>query len=1026
MAMKARFAIVLAVAVFAGLACQSALGYWNSAKGDGNGGAAAATLEQGATPTVEATSSTSVVVSWAARGVPDGVPADGYMIKRYDAESGVQASIGASCTGTVAGLTCTESNLPAGNWKYTVTPRLATNWAGAESAKSAAVNTGAAYRTVDLGEAADFAVLGASTVTSAGVSALDGDLGVSPGTAVTGFRPPGTVSGAIHSNDPAAKKAQADLGLAYTDAAGRSPATPSAAALGGRTLTRGAYEAATFTVNGVLTLDGRGDPSSVFIFQAGSTLGTGALSQIDLINGAQACNVFWQVGSSATLGATSTFVGNILAYTSISMGAAVAMDGRALAHNGAVTLINDTVTAPQCKSTGPDTPTDAVLTAATGPGAQSISGSKVFYNPAAAGSFDVDTTATSPAGIAKVEFPAITGFAGGGAVTTPASGSDYRTTYSWSANEAEPSPGAQAIWATDNEGQTGTDPTEFTLVKDGAGPSGGSVKVTGLGGTGPSYSTPTTLGVSFATGTDHGAGVAPGGQLLRAAAPLTSDGTTDGACGTFGAYVPNGSVDPVSPVTDVVPADRSCYRYEYVVADKVGNVTTYVAPGAKVDTTAPPSPALSFSAFSNTYWSGAGSNVFYRPGASSGGFILTATSADPTAGISGYSFPALPSGWTSTSGATGVRNYSWSAANPTAPSGAQAVAATNNAGLAAASTFTLTADSTAPAGGSVTYADGSSNGTTLAVSFTPGTDAQSGIGTTSGILERATATFAANACGSFGAFTVLATAPASGAAYAVASGTCYEYRYSVADNVGNRVTYTSTSVAKVDSAAPVDAFSLESAVDASQSGSTIYYRSNATGSFEIIDAPTDAASGPGSATFPAIATTGWAHALETVATPAGGPYASSTFQWIVGASSPGTKTFFSTDLAGNSSSSSLTFTSDTVAPAGGSITYANGLVNSTSVPIATTTGTDAASGVNTATTTIRRDVATLVESTETCGTFPGTYATAVTLAGGADTGVTSGHCYRYEYLVADKVGNVATYASASVAQVDTLQARELG
>jgi hypothetical protein len=129
---------------------------------------------------------------------------------------------------------------------------------------------------------------------------------------------------------------------------------------------------------------------------------------------------------------------------------------------------------------------------------------------------------------------------------------------------------------------------------------------------------------------------------------------------------------------------------------------------------------------------------------------------------------------------------------------------------------------------------------------------------------------------------------------------------------------------------------------------------------------------------------------------------------------------FSTDVAGRSSANaSVLFASDILAPSGGSISYTNGVLNSTSVPIATANGSDGGSGVNAATTTVKRDVTPLTTSTETCATFPGTYATTVTLVGGADTSVTSGNCYRYEYLVSDKVGNQAAYTSASVAKVDT-------
>jgi hypothetical protein len=175
---------------------------------------------------------------------------------------------------------------------------------------------------------------------------FNGDLGVSPGTAITGF-PPGQVNGTMHSADPEATQGQADVGTAYDNAAGRAPADPIAGTLDGKTFGRGVYKSASYSLSGNLTLDAENDPDAVFIFQAGSTLTTIASSRVILINGAQACNVFWQVGSSATIGG-ATFSGDILAAASISMTAGVEMDGRAFAHAGAVTLISDTITAASC------------------------------------------------------------------------------------------------------------------------------------------------------------------------------------------------------------------------------------------------------------------------------------------------------------------------------------------------------------------------------------------------------------------------------------------------------------------------------------------------------------------------------------------------------------------------------------------------------------------------------------------------------------------------------------------------------
>jgi hypothetical protein len=201
-----------------------------------------------------------------------------------------------------------------------------------------------------LGTAESFAVLGGSAITNTGSSVISGDVGVAPSCAVTGF-PPGTVvNGTIHRCDAVAAQAQADLTTAYNDAAGRIPTEQVATELGGQTLTTGVYDSAsgTFGITGALTLDAQGNPDAVFIFQTDSTLITASASRVVLINGAQACNVFWQIGSSATLGTNSRFAGNILALTSITAKTGATVDGRLLARNGAVTLDTNTITTSEC------------------------------------------------------------------------------------------------------------------------------------------------------------------------------------------------------------------------------------------------------------------------------------------------------------------------------------------------------------------------------------------------------------------------------------------------------------------------------------------------------------------------------------------------------------------------------------------------------------------------------------------------------------------------------------------------------
>jgi hypothetical protein len=225
----------------------------------------------------------------------------------------------------------------------------------------------AAEAPVDLGTVGPYSVLGGQTVTNTGPTTLSGDLGVSPGTAITGF-PPGTVAGSVHAGDATAAQAQSDLVVAYDSAAGRAPTASVAGDLVGQTLPAGVYKSSSsLALSGTLTLDGQGDPDSVFIFQIASTLITASASHVVLINGAQPCHVFWQVGSSATLGTTSSFIGTIMALTSITVTTGTTVDGRALARNGAVTLDDNVFTTSACEVTPPPTTTTTAPTTTTEP-----------------------------------------------------------------------------------------------------------------------------------------------------------------------------------------------------------------------------------------------------------------------------------------------------------------------------------------------------------------------------------------------------------------------------------------------------------------------------------------------------------------------------------------------------------------------------------------------------------------------------------------------------------------------------------
>lgn len=183
-----------------------------------------------------------------------------------------------------------------------------------------------------LGSAGTFAVLGASTVTNTGASQISGDVGVSPGSAITGF-PPGIITnGALHAADGPATQAHADFATAYSDFAGLAspPANNlSGADLGGMTLTPGVYRYNTSaTSGGALTFDAQNDPTARFVIQIGTTLITSSNSSVSLINGADAGNIYFQLGTAATLGSGSSFIGNILAGSSITTVSGTTVTGR--------------------------------------------------------------------------------------------------------------------------------------------------------------------------------------------------------------------------------------------------------------------------------------------------------------------------------------------------------------------------------------------------------------------------------------------------------------------------------------------------------------------------------------------------------------------------------------------------------------------------------------------------------------------------------------------------------------------------
>ena len=212
-----------------------------------------------------------------------------------------------------------------------------------------------------LGTAENFAVLGASTVTNTGASMITSNVGVSPGTAITGFPPGIIINGALHAGDGPATQAHADFATAYLAFEGLAspPANNmSGTDLGGKTLTPGVYKFNTSaTSGGLLTFDAQDDPSARFVIQVGTTLITSSNSSVSLINGADPRNIYFQVGSSVTLGSGSSFIGNLLAYASVTTVSGTTVTGRLLALTGAVTLDTNNITSPGLSPGPTPTPT---------------------------------------------------------------------------------------------------------------------------------------------------------------------------------------------------------------------------------------------------------------------------------------------------------------------------------------------------------------------------------------------------------------------------------------------------------------------------------------------------------------------------------------------------------------------------------------------------------------------------------------------------------------------------------------------
>lgn len=422
---------------------------------------------------------------------------------------------------------------------------------------------------------------------------------------------------------------------------------------------------------------------------------------------------------------------------------------------------------------------------------QHATGSMLYFNPAQSGSFSVRINASdSGTGVDRVDFPSL------GTGWTPAGGTDntapapYELIYSWSPGAVTPSTRIAAAF--DYAGNSST--VAFNVQGDASAPTGGSI----------SY--PATLSgsasVTFNAGSDAQAGVGSW-QLQRRSAPSSS-----GVCGSFGLWSNLGGANPSSPYTDSSVAAGNCYEYRLNATDNVGNLSTWTSATTAVydtppaDTTAPSASLTAIVESTNPQYQHVSGSTIWVNDLVSGSFSVQVSASDAGSGVQRVDYPNLGTGYApagaSDTAAPYEQTYTWSAASPVP--GTRTISVYDNAGNSTTLTFTVAYDATAPSGGAVTYPTSLSGA--ASVSFTTGSDAGSGIG--SWQLQRRSAPLADGACGAYGSWTNVGAANPS-SPYAdpnVAAGTCYQWRLSVADNIGNLGSVTGSQTAMYPAATP--------------------------------------------------------------------------------------------------------------------------------------------------------------------------------------------------------------------------------
>jgi hypothetical protein len=967
---KTRIAVVATCLALAGAAVSWA--YWSASATTGSAGnATAASVNQGATPTATASSTVGrrIAVSWGASTLSNGNAVDGYIVKRYDAGTGTPQTTLAGCSGTIAATSCTETGVPPGSWKYTVTPVLATNWQGVESTKSGAATVAPAALT--LAKTTFGAPLPQTTTGS-----------------LTGFAPNEGLSFRLDSGPGTTLTGSPSSVDANGNATISSLTIPSGTADGAHTVyALGNFSPVASQASSGIVVDTVAPVVTASLSPAANGAGWNNTSPVSVtLSATDATSGVNQI-KYTTDGSDPTTSGTATVYsTPFSVGNTPPVINQTVAVNYFATDNAGNASTVQTKMIEIDTvaPIDAISLSGVSGGA-TLSGSTVYYNGNNSGSFKLSNalTDTGGSGPASTGYAALSGASGNWSFTSSSvtSGPPYvSNTFSWTPGTASPS---EAVTGADNAGNTA--PTTLTLTADTTGPTGGALTVNSVAASGAGSTSANTTG-AFTIGTrtdynsDAGSGVASSVLTRQSASYTSTNGTAAGTCGSFGGTTTITGQPAQSALT------TGCYLYTLTGTDNVGNTST-ISTTVKVDTTPPSTPTITLSgATGNTFIAGTTAYINAQPG-KSGGFSAAAVTSDGDSGIASVSF-STPSGFTGGGSVTSspfTAGYTWSGA---AGTGSQTVTATNGAGGTTSGAFSITADTVAP-----TTTDNAPSGwhnTSQTVTLSPTDNSGgSGVKSTYYTTDGSTPT----------------TSSTQGTSVSLTSDGVYTIKYFSTDNVGNQeAVKTATNQVQIDKTNP----------NAPAIGLTGSYTNAGTTYIKNGQALTDAATDPtvggassgvssvqylycsGSACTPntsiGTSTTGPNYSLAWNSQPADGTY---TIAAKV------------TDAAGNTATSTpQTIVIDNTAPAGSITNPAAGTVSGT-VSL-TSNPTDSSSGVASV------SYSYCAGTSCTPSTVIGSSTSGTTYAVSWDTTTLANGSYLLQATKTDHVGNSSTTSTVAV------------